>query len=108
MLSRQLNFLRTAPRVSSQTLRCFSTTNITRQEYEFPVSEAKVHKLDTKPNMTSKITGEEMMEIVTKMMTIRRFETSIGDLYKSKVRYTYYIYIYIYKIYKHNISYILY
>lgn len=85
MLSRQLNLVRGA-RVSNltQNARFFSSSQVNRKEYEVAVSDTKVHKLDSKPAMTSKISGEQLLDIFTKMSTIRKFETTIGDLYKSK------------------------
>lgn len=45
----------------------------------------KTHRLDDAPSSTVKTTRDESLKIYRQMQTIRRLETSAGNLYKEKI-----------------------
>lgn len=47
--------------------------------------EFKLHNLDKGPATTCTISKEEALQLYTQMQTIRRLETSAGNLYKEKI-----------------------
>lgn len=44
-----------------------------------------MHKLDSGPSNTFTVTREDALDMYKKMQTIRRLETSAGNLYKEKI-----------------------
>lgn len=54
-------------------------------EVKFDTKPYRVHKLDTPPASTATLTKEEAIQYYTQMHTIRRMETSAGNLYKEKI-----------------------
>lgn len=49
------------------------------------VQPFKLHRLDEGPETTVKLTKEDALKYYTQMQTIRRIETSAGNLYKEKI-----------------------
>lgn len=45
----------------------------------------KVHRLDSEPSSSAKITKDEATKYYEQMQTIRRIETAAGNLYKDKI-----------------------
>lgn len=54
-------------------------------EATFEVKPFKLHRLDNGPETTVKVTKEEALNLYTQLQTIRRIETSAGNLYKEKI-----------------------
>lgn len=49
------------------------------------LQEFKLHNLDKGPASSCTITKDEALVLYTQMQTIRRLETSAGNLYKEKI-----------------------
>lgn len=50
-----------------------------------PFQPYKLHRLDSGPATEATITKDEALKLYTQMQTIRRLETSAGNLYKDKI-----------------------
>lgn len=66
--------------------RAFSTTN---RHYEkvsltLPEDSFKMYKVDHKPNLHMEIEHSELLDIFTKMTTMRKMELAADGLYKAK------------------------
>ncbi|VEL32175.1 unnamed protein product, partial [Protopolystoma xenopodis] len=57
----------------------------TAESAVIPLVDYKYHKLDTGPAMNATITREQALNYLKLMHTIRRLETTAGNLYKEKV-----------------------
>ncbi|CAG9865453.1 unnamed protein product [Phyllotreta striolata] len=54
-------------------------------EATFETKPYKLHKLEESPSTTVTVSKEDAIDMYTKMHTIRRMETSAGNLYKEKI-----------------------
>lgn len=50
-----------------------------------PFQPYRLHKLEESPSTTVTLTKEDALKLYTQLHTIRRMETSAGNLYKDKI-----------------------
>ncbi|CAG9824911.1 unnamed protein product [Phaedon cochleariae] len=69
--------------LSKKTLGVF-LKNTYASEATFETKPCRLHKLDQSPSTTVTLTKEDAIKLYTQLHTIRRMETSAGNLYKDK------------------------
>ncbi|XP_055544406.1 pyruvate dehydrogenase E1 component subunit alpha, mitochondrial-like [Wyeomyia smithii] len=79
LMRRVFMLLRKVSSISLQRIKHYAT------EAKFEIKPFKLHNLSRGPSTTGTITNEEAIKMYTLMQTIRRLETSAGNLYKEKI-----------------------
>lgn len=66
--------------------RAFSTTSHRHEKVSvtLPEDSFKIYKVDHKPNLDMEIEHSELLDIFTKMTTMRKMELAADGLYKAK------------------------
>lgn len=85
MLRTIFNELPSISKTIDKTVAIATRNYATKSEATFETKPYRLHHLDSGPSTTVTVTRDEALKLYRQMQTIRRLETSAGNLYKEKI-----------------------